>query len=261
MRCSGELGRGWVYGLNTALDETGATLGPLVIALVLSTNGSFQLGYALLLIPAALALASLAVARAAFPVPARLERGQTATAAGLGKVYWVYMIAGACFAAGLLSFELISYHFSKAGIVTGFWIPIFLAVSTAFGVLASLVLGKLFDRLGLPVVLAAVVLSAASSPLVFLGGFDLALLGILLWGIGYATQDTLLKALVTTVLPDAQRNFAFGLYYAGYGVGWLVGSVVTGLLYDQSRVALVIFAIAAQLASVPIFIFASKLTR
>lgn len=153
---TGELGRGWVYGLNTALDETGATLGPLVIALVLSTNGSFQLGYALLLIPAALALASLAVARAAFPVPARLERGQTATAAGLGKVYWVYMIAG---------------------------------------------------------------------------------------------------------LPDAQRNFAFGLYYAGYGVGWLVGSVVTGLLYDQSRVALVIFAIAAQLASVPIFIFASKLTR
>jgi hypothetical protein len=33
------------------------------------------------------------------------------------------------------------------------------------------------------------------------------------------------------------------------------------LLYDQSRVALVIFAVAAQLASVPIFIFASKLTR
>ncbi len=258
---TGELGRGWVYGLNTALDETGATLGPLVIALVLSTNGSFHLGYALLLIPAALALASLAMARAAFPVPARLERDQTATAAGLGKAYWIYMLAGACFAAGLLSFELISYHFSKTGIVTGFWIPIFLAVSTGFGVLASLVLGKLFDHLGLPVIVAAVVLSATFSPLVFLGGFDLALLGILLWGIGYATQDTLLKALVATVLPDAQRNFAFGLYYAGYGVGWLVGSVVTGLLYDQSRVALVIFAAATQLVSVPIFIFAGKLTR
>ena len=258
---TGELGRGWVYGLNTALDETGATLGPLVLALVLSTNGGFRLGYALLLIPAALALASLAVARAAFPVPARLERGRTAAAAQLGKAYWVYMIAGACFAAGLMSFELISYHFSKTGIVTGFWIPVFLALSTAFGVLASLVFGKLFDRFGLPVVLAAVLLSAAFSPLVFLGGFDLALFGILLWGIGYATQDTLLKALVTTVLPDAQRNFAFGLYYAGYGVGWLIGSVATGLLYDQSRVALVIFAVAAQLASVPVFIFASKLTR
>ena len=32
---TGTLGRGWVYALNTALDETGATLGPLLIALVL----------------------------------------------------------------------------------------------------------------------------------------------------------------------------------------------------------------------------------
>src|SRR5205823_1733212 len=32
---TGKLGRGWVYGLNTALDETGATVGPLVLALVL----------------------------------------------------------------------------------------------------------------------------------------------------------------------------------------------------------------------------------
>jgi MFS family permease len=61
-------------------------------------------------------------------------------------------------------------------------------------------------------------------------------------GLGYATQDTLLKALVATVLPEGQRNFAFGLYYAGYGVGWLVGSVVTGLLYEHSLTAMVIFA-------------------
>jgi MFS family permease len=113
----------------------------------------------------------------------------------------------------------------------------------------------------LPIVLAAIALSAAFSPLVFFGGFSLALIGILLWGIGYAVQDTLLKALVATVLPDAQRNFAFGLYYAGYGVGWLVGSIVTGLLYEQSRGGLVVFAILAQLASMPVFIFANKLRR
>src|SRR2546423_2958295 len=29
---TGRLGKGWVYGLNTALDETGATLGPLLMA-------------------------------------------------------------------------------------------------------------------------------------------------------------------------------------------------------------------------------------
>jgi hypothetical protein len=44
-------------------------------------------------------------------------------------------------------------------------------------------------------------------------------------------------------------------------VGWLIGSVVTGLLYDYSRFALVIFAVAAQLVAVPIFIIANRLRR
>ena len=44
-------------------------------------------------------------------------------------------------------------------------------------------------------------------------------------------------------------------------VGGLIGSVITGLLYEQSRLALVLFAIAAQLVSVPIFIFANRLRR
>jgi MFS family permease len=71
----------------------------------------------------------------------------------------------------------------------------------------------------------------------------------------------LLKALVASVLPEGARNFAFGLYYGGYGVGWLIGSIVTGLLYAQSLVALVVFAIAVQLVAVPIFVLANRLRR
>jgi MFS family permease len=55
------------------------------------------------------------------------------------------------------------------------------------------------------VVLVAVFLTALFSPLVFFGGFYVALIGMLLWGIGYATQDTLLKAIVAEVLPENQR--------------------------------------------------------
>ena|SRR5262245_8516286 len=104
-----------------------------------------------------------------------------------------------------------------------------------------------------PVLVAAVLLAALFSPFVFMGGFYLALVGMLLWGVGYATQDTLLKAMVAGVLPEGQRNFAFGLYYAGHGVGWLIGSVATGLRYEQSRMALIAFAILVQVASLPIF--------
>jgi MFS family permease len=118
-----------------------------------------------------------------------------------------------------------------------------LAISTGFGVLANLALGKAYDRIGLPVVIVAVCVSAAFSPFVFLGGFWLVLLGMLLWGVAYATQDTLLKAIVVELLPEGKRNFAFGLYYAGYGVGWLAGSIVAGLLYENSRAALIAFSI------------------
>jgi len=64
-----------------------------------------------------------------------------------------------------------------------------------------------------------------------------------------------------SVLPEGKRNLAFGLFYAGYGVGWLVGSIATGLLYERSRLALVIFSIAAQLMSVPVFLVAARTDR
>ena len=250
---TGQLGKGWVYALNTALDEAGAMLGPLVVALVLFLKGSYQTAYALLLISSVLALLALTVARMRFPLPSRLEEGRTAPARGFTPAYWMYMAAGACFAAGLMSFELISYHLSAAKIVSDPLIPIFVAFATGCGVVASLAFGKLYDSFGPRIVLAAVLLSSLFSPFVFLGGAKAALVGMVFWGIGYATQDTLLKALIAEVLPEGKRNLAFGLFYVGYGGGWLIGSIATGLLYEHSRLALVIFAMLAQLASLPLF--------
>jgi MFS family permease len=255
---TGSLGKGWVYALNNALDETGAMLGPLVIALVLFLKGSYQTAFAFHLISALLALASLTVARLVFPLPSCLETGRTARAKGFTRAYWLYTLAGAFFAAGLMSFELISFHLATNGVVSRQWIPIFLAFSSGVSVAASLVLGKLFDRFGLPVVLAAVFISSLFAPLVFLGNFAVALMGLLLWGVGYATQDALLKAVIAGVLPENRRNLGFGLFYVGYGVGWLAGSVATGLLYERSLPLVIAFSVAVQLAAIPIFICAKK---
>jgi predicted MFS family arabinose efflux permease len=255
---TGTHGKGWVYAVNTALDETGATLGPLIMALVLLWHGDYRTGYALLLTSSVLSLGALAVARINFPVPSRLEEGRTAQPGGLSRSYWLYMVAAACFAAGLISYELVAYHLATAKIVTEQWIPVLLAFSTGCGVIASLVLGKLYDKAALPTLLAAVFLSSLVSPFAFLGSFPAVLAGMVFWGIGYATQDTLFKAVVAGVLPEGERNLAFGLFYAGYGVGWLIGSIAMGLLYEQSRVALVVFAVLAQLISLPLFVIAKR---
>jgi hypothetical protein len=224
---TGQLGKGGVYGLNTALDELGATLGPLVVALLLFMGWSYQAAYAILLVSALLTLASLTVARINFPLPSCLEQGKTAPMRGFSRAYWLYMAAGACFAAGLLSFELISFHLANTKILAVPWVPVMLGFSTGCAAIASVVLGKLYDHAGMPVVFAAVLFSSLFAPFVFNGSLTAGLIAMPLWGVGYATQDTLLKVLIASVLPEGKRNTAFGLYYIGYGGGWLIGSIVT----------------------------------
>jgi hypothetical protein len=58
------------------------------------------------------------------------------------------------------------------------------------------------------------------------------------------------------MLPEGKRNLAFGLFYTGYGGGWLIGSVTTGLLYRHSIPAVIAFAVGVQLASLPLFVLA-----
>lgn len=252
-----QLGTGWVYALNTALDETGATIGPLLIALALYRHTSYRAAYSLLLIPASLAFVALIVARIRFPVPSQLgERGDTVKE--FTTAFWIYMVAAACFGAGLMSFEFISFHLASHHTVSEHWIPAFLGISTGFGVLANLVLGRLYDRVGIRTVIGAVLVSALFSPFVFLGGFGVALFGMLLWGVGYATQDTLFKAVVADRLPEGRRNFAFGIFYTGYGGGWLIGSIATGLLYQVSVAAVIGFSMVVQLGSIPLFLLARR---
>src|SRR3974377_28003 len=50
------LGQGWVFGLNEALDQAGATLGPLITAVVLYRHGGYRHAFAVLLVSALLCL-------------------------------------------------------------------------------------------------------------------------------------------------------------------------------------------------------------
>lgn len=255
---TGKYGRGWVFAVNTALDETGATVGPLLVAAVLFLKGSYQMAYAILLISSLLALASLTVARIGFPVPADLGEGRPAPERDFTPAYWLYMAASGLFAAGLMSYELISFHLTTAGIISKAWMPVTLAFATGCGVIANLVLGRMFDRFGIFVVLGAVVLSALFTPLVFAGSLTAVLIAMPLWGVGYAIQDTLFKAIVAGILPEKKRGLAFGLFYAGYGLGWLVGGTAVGFLYQQSHAALIVFAVIAQLSSLPLFVLGHR---
>src|SRR5437764_8536873 len=68
-----EMGRGWGFGLHEAMDQTGALVGPLLVALVLARHHTDRTAFVLLIVPAVFALAVLLTARAQYPDPRELE--------------------------------------------------------------------------------------------------------------------------------------------------------------------------------------------
>jgi predicted MFS family arabinose efflux permease len=48
------------------------------------------------------------------------------------------------------------------------------------------------------------------------------------------------------------------VFYAGYGLAWFFGSARMGFLYDKSILAVVLFSVMAQLAALPVFLFARE---
>jgi predicted MFS family arabinose efflux permease len=116
------------------------------------------------------------------------------------------------------------------------------------------VFGRLFDRFGLPVLAAAVLPTAFFAPLVFLGSFETALAGMVLWGVGMGAQESIMRATIPMLVPSSRRGTAYGFFNAGYGLFWFVGSATMGVLYDLSLTALIAFSVIAQLAAVPVLL-------
>ncbi len=254
-----ETGRGWGFGLHEAMDQIGAMLGPLIVAAILYMKGSYRIGFAVLLIPAILALAILLVAKYLYPRPKDLERASVVLETkGFPRVFWIYLAGIALVAAGYADFPLIAYHFKKTILVSDDWIPVFYAIAMGVDALAALLFGRLFDRRGVSVLIFAALLSAFFSPLVFLGSFYPALLGILLWGIGMGAQESIMRAAIPEMVSQNKRGSAYGVFNAGYGLAWFAGSAILGILYDVSIPVLILFSVLTQLFSVPFFVIARK---
>lgn len=253
------IGQGWVFGLNEALDQTGATLGPLITALLLYRRGDYRHAFAVLLISALLCLAVLFVAWFLHRRPHEMEEPAQASASPhFSKAYWLYLAAGALIAAGFADFSLIAFHFQKTATVPQGLIPVFYAVAMATGAVASLILGKLLDKLGLPVLLVAFGVPAFFAPLVFLRGSTLEFIGMILWGIGMGAQDSCLKAVLSATVASGKRSTAFGVFDTGFGVAWFAGSTIMGLLYDKSILAVILFSVMLQLLALPLLAVASR---
>lgn len=249
---SAATGRGSAFGVHQALAQTGALLGPLLLAGVLAwRQGDYRLAFGVLVIPGLAVLAVLAWLRARVPDPLGYEPGREVPGRRIEELgqrlpgrFWTYAGLVAVLSCGVASFPLLAFHAQTHHLVSDALIPILFALAMAVDGLTGLVMGRIYDRRG-PLTLLAVPVAAAASAMAFSTSVAWVWIGVAVWGVVNGVLDSTIKAVVTELVPSARRAIAFGWLALVRGAGLLVAGAALGAAYNHSRtwaIALVISA-------------------
>jgi MFS family permease len=248
-------GRGSAFGVHQALDQTGAVLGPLLLAGILAwREGDYRLAFGALAVPGALVLVLLLWLRARVPDPGRYEpagaRGTreapdvTVEDRSLPPVFWHYAAAVGVLSCGVVSFPLLAFHAQTEGLLGDAAVPLLFALAMAVDGASGVLVGRLYDRRGARVLLAVPV-AAAFSAVAFADSTALVWIGVAVWGVVNGVLDSTVKAVVSELVAGPARAVAFGWLAFVRGVGLLVAGGLLGVAYDISRGLVVVLILAA----------------
>ncbi len=272
---SADLGRGRAFGYHEALDQSGALLGPLLVAAMVAVSG-YRLGFAVLAIPGVLALVALVVVRRAVPDPTAYERTAGATAAkppetagrgtapgrsrriqavrGFSRRFWLYTAFTAASVAGFATFGVLSYHLEVDHVVAPALIPVVYALAMGVDALAALGSGFLYDRVGFRGLLVLPVLTAAVPFLSFSTRALFVWMGAVVWGAALGVHESTMRAAVADLVPGARRGTGYGVFTAASGLTWLGGSTAIGVLYSLSTESIELFVGALQVVAIALLV-------
>ncbi len=259
-----ELGPGKTFAIQEVMDQIGAFLGPLFVFGILSYGGvgsltSYQIAFAYLGIFAILTLVILTIARWRYPQPEKLENTKKEMAHIATRDFWFYMLAIGFLAFGFIDYPLIAFFIEDKAIVSVIYIPLIYAFAMGIDALSALVFGVLYDKIGIKSLIIALVLAGATSAFIFLVPTLWSLIiGMFAWGIGMGAQESVLKAVIATLVPKESRGRAYGIFNALFGICWFLGSLLIGWLYQVNLVALVIVTITFELLSIITLVFIDK---
>lgn len=261
-----QTGSGFGFGLQEAMDQIGAFLGPVLFsALLFQVQGGgnlevYRTGLLWLFVPAGLAVGITIAARFRFPHPEKFEipnKTPQVAFAGFPLVFWLISGASALLAMGITDFPLVGLHLTKLGTFPEEAIPLLYAGAMAVDAAAALVVGFLYDRFGLKALGVLFVAEVFTAPLLFLAPLPGILVGMALWGISVGTQESILKAAIGDRVTEERRARAYGVFHTLFGAAWFVGSVIIGGLYDLwGAWPLVVFSVVVQGLAAGMFVLA-----
>jgi MFS family permease len=226
--------RGRAFGLQRAMDHTGAVLGPVAAFLLLAGAGlSYRSVFFLAAIPGAAAVAALL-----FLVR---DPGTQASRAGEGflfegrlpSAFRRYLLIVSLFTLGNASDAFLILRAVDAGVPAP-WVPLlwgaFHVVKSSF----STHLGILSDRWGRKQVIAAgwIVYAATYALWGFVEGPSWMVALFLVYGLYSAATEGAERAFVADFVPPDRRGTAFGWFHLTVGLSALPASILFGALWS-----------------------------
>lgn len=268
-------GVGKSFGIQELLDQIGAFLGPVLLYIVMlfKTEGSafriYSICFAVLAIPGAITLILLYIAKKKFPNPENFEPEiKKHESFRLKKRFVLYIMGISMFAFGFIDYSIIVMHISKSfssaageittasSLINSSNIPLLYSGAMLVDAIAAMVFGFMYDKKGIGALVLSTLLSAPFA--IFIFAFDsmkAVIFGVILWGIGMGAQESILKAVVTTMVPKSSRATGYGIFECLFGIFWFLGSWLLGTLYDISITAMILVSVITQLMAIPLYIF------
>jgi MFS family permease len=244
-----QVGRGFGFGIHEALDQVGAIIGPLIFSIILFLNFGYSQGFAILFVPVILALAILLLAKHKVPLPEKLEIESGKFEAKLPKAFWFYIFFTFLSVAGLANFQLISFHLKTKSIIADRTIPLLYVIAMGFDALVALLIGKIYDKVGMKSLALIPLLTIFIPFLGFSSSCIFAIISSILLGAVLGVHETIMRAAVADLTSIKHRGLAYGIFNTVYGLAFFIGSILIGFLYEISLAYLTLFVIWIEMIS------------
>ena len=250
-----QIGLGYAFGIQEALDQLGAFLGPLIFTALFYFIGRsglevFQLGYQMLVIPFIILMVFLALVHRKFVREALTPQvNASEKPPRLQPIFWIYSAFTFFVAFGLINFSLIGYHLKTQQIVSDEMVPILYAVAMAVDALVAIFIGKGYDRLkrklrhktgGVLILLIVPILTAFVPLLTLSHSMGMLWAGMALMGVVLGAHETVMRSAIADITPFSKRGIGFGIFNTIYGLSLLLGSFLMGWLYDLEQQPIIV---------------------
>lgn len=251
-----QVGTGFAFGLQEALDQIGAFSGPLIFAFVFYITGKngitqYQSGYKLLIIPYVVLMLFVFFAYIKIKrnnlIPALKTREYRSER--LKPIFWIYLGFTFFTTIGFVNFALIGFHLKSNGLISDGNITLLYAGAMAIDALTAIIIGKTYDKMkvksgnktgGLIVLLSIPFITVLLPFLTLTNSIVLIIAGMTIFGIVMGAHETIMRSAIADITPFYKRGTSFGVFNAGYGLALLAGAALMGWLYDKNMNGIII---------------------